>query len=125
MFADRLNGSRHAVVAEGPVDALKAHLCGGNVSPMGKAVNPAQMGLILNAGVRDVYLGLDPDAADETARLVRNHFGDVRLFQLAAPVKGAMEKPDLGALDQLEVLELFRSARQIHAGQLFLYLGPG
>lgn len=124
MFADRLTGSDHAVLAEGPIDAIKAHFCGGNVSPMGKAVSPGQMKLLLRAGVKRIYLGLDPDAAEETQRLVRDHFDDVELYTMAARVKGAEEKPDLGAMDFADVYELFLGAPRVFAGQLFVFLDP-
>lgn len=121
MFADRLRGQTHAVLAEGPLDAIKADLCGGNVSAMGKAVTPEQMRILLYGGVRRLYLALDPDAADETQRLVRNHFGDVELYDMKAVGRGA-EKADLGAMGFDEVWDLFRSAPRIRAGQLFVYV---
>lgn len=124
MFSDRLIGSPHAVLTEGPVDALKAHLCGGNVCAMGKAVSAKQMQLLLNAGMKAVYLGLDPDAAVDTQRLVREHFDDFALYEMKARVKGALEKPDLGAMDYKDVYELFRGAVRIGAGRLFFFLDP-
>jgi hypothetical protein len=122
MFADRLNGVEHAVLGEGPVDAIKAHLCRGNLSPMGKAVGHEQMQLMLNHGIKRFYSGLDPDAADEFMRLVRNYYDDVEIYQMTARVKGAKEKPDLGVMDFGDVLELFRGAERVGAGQLFVFL---
>lgn len=124
MFADRLVGSEHAVLTEGPVDALKAHFCGGNVCAMGKAVSAGQIQLMLDQGVKKLYLGLDPDAADEVQRLVRKHFDDVELYQLHARVKGAREKADLGAMAFQDVLELFLDAERISGGQVFVFLDP-
>jgi hypothetical protein len=124
MFADRLQGVDHAVLGEGPVDAIKAHLCGGNVSPMGKAVGPEQMGLLLNHGIKRFYSGLDPDAADEFMRLVRTYYDDVEIYQLAVQVKGAKEKPDLGAMDFKDVYDLFVGAERVRAGQVFVFLDP-
>lgn len=124
MFADRLRGVDHAVLGEGPVDALKAHLCKGNVCPMGKAVGPEQMALLLNHGVRRLYSGLDPDAADEFMRLVRTHFDDIELYQLVARVKGAKVKPDLGEMSFKDVYELFLGAERVSAGQVFIFLNP-
>jgi hypothetical protein len=124
MFADRLKGVEHAVLGEGPVDAIKAHLCHGNVSPMGKAVGREQMQLLLNHGIKRFYSGLDPDAADEFMRLVRNYFDDVEIYQMTARVGGAKEKPDLGAMDFKDVYELFRGAERVGAGQVFVFLKP-
>jgi hypothetical protein len=124
MFADRLRGQQHAVLGEGPVDAIKAHQCGGNVSPMGKAVGHEQMGILLNHGVRKFYSGLDPDAADEFMRLVRNYYDDVELYQMVARVGGAKEKPDLGGMTFEDVYELFRGAERVRPGQVFVFLDP-
>ncbi len=124
MFSDRLLGYEHAVLGEGPVDAIKAHLCGGNVSPMGKAVGREQMGLLLNHGIKKFYSGLDPDAADEFMRLVRTYFDDVEIYQMVARVGGAKEKPDLGAMDFKDVKELFLGAERVRPGQVFFFLDP-
>jgi hypothetical protein len=124
MFADRLRGQEHAVLGEGPVDAIKAHLCGGNVCPMGKAVGAQQMELLLNHGIKRFYSGLDPDAADEFMRLVRTYFDDVEIYQLVARVGGAKEKPDLGAMSFADVYELFRGAERVTAGQVFVFFDP-
>lgn len=123
MFVDRLAGSEHAVLCEGPVDAIKAHKCGGNVCAMGKAVSAEQINLLLNSGVKKLYLALDPDAAAETERLVRDCFDHVELYEMVVPTTGK-EKNDLGAMDYDEVLGLFRAARRVRAGHLFFFLNP-
>jgi hypothetical protein len=122
MFADRLRGCEHAVLCEGPLDALKSHLCGGKVAAMGKAVSPNQIRLLLNAGDRKLYLALDPDAAGETQKIVRDCFDDVELYTMLAT--GSGEKPDLGAMEYQDVYELFKKAKRIEAGRLFFYLNP-
>lgn len=114
MFADRLRGSEHAVLCEGPLDAIKADLCGGNVCAMGKAVSKRQMGLLRCAGIRRIYLALDPDAGDETARLAKE-FSDLDVRWMDPyPAK------DLGELSPEAVLELFRSAPPVGSATLFL-----
>lgn len=120
MFADRLQGYSHAVLCEGPVDGMKAHFCGGNVVTMGKAVSPEQTKLLLNAGVKKLYLALDPDAADEIRRLVANLNADVELYEMLAKGEGA--KPDLGAMSFEEVYDLFLNAPKIEPGRLFVFL---
>lgn len=124
MFADRLKGQDHALLGEGPVDAIKAHFVGGNISPMGKAVSHEQVRLILRAGIKKLYLGLDPDAAEEVQRLVHDYFDDVELYQLVARVNGAKEKPDLGAMPFADVTELYRGAEPVMAGQIFVFMDP-
>lgn len=117
MFLDRLNGSTHAVVTEGPVDGMKADLCGGNVVTMGKAVSRSQIGIIRNSGVRDVYLALDPDAAAEVLRLTRE-FSDLNVFSLRAPEPWH----DLGEMTTEAVHQTWQTAPAIHNGLIFGYV---
>lgn len=116
MFGDRLIGSDHAILCEGPVDGIKAHYCGGNVVTMGKAVSPTQVSLLKRVGVRRIYLALDPDAAEETERLVRD-LGDLELYDMTAT--GAK---DLGEMSFEEVYELFLSCSPISASRVFVFL---
>lgn len=117
MFADRLNGSDHCVLTEGPVDALKAHLCGGNVATMGKAVAGSQLDLIQSAGVSRVYLGLDPDAYLEVNR-IRKILTDVVLYDLRPPAP----YNDLGEMPMEAVRHLFDNAPVLNPGHVVLYL---
>lgn len=115
MFQDRMLGQEHVVFCEGPMDAIKADLCGGNVATMGKAVSGAQIQLLRNSGVRKVYLALDPDAGQEIYRLSRELNGDLELYDMRAPEPFK----DLGEMSASEVLSLFKSAEPIQAGRLF------
>lgn len=117
MFADRLNGSTHCVLAEGPFDALKAHLCGGNVASLGKGVSSAQLQLIRNAGIRHLYLGLDPDAYLEIDR-IRKECADMVLYDLRAPAP----YKDLGAMSMIAVKECFDRAPILNPAQVVIYL---
>lgn len=109
MFADRLVGSDHAIITEGPVDAIKAHLCGGNVCMMGKGVSQRQIGLVKNSGVKKVYLALDPDAGDETERLAVE-FSEMEVYLMnPSPYK------DLGEMTMQQVRVLYDNAPRIHA----------
>jgi hypothetical protein len=118
MFSDRLTGSAHAVLCEGPVDAIKAHLCGGNVATMGKVVHRNQIELIRNAGINKIYLALDPDAASETARLVRDLGTEVECY-LILPPPG---RSDLGEATPEEVYEAMRLASRVTSGHVFIFL---
>lgn len=113
-FADRITG-RHAIITEGPVDAIKAHLCGGNIFTMGKAVSPTQLNLLRNAGITKLYLGLDPDAAHETWLLTQK-MSDLELYDMRPPTG------DLGAMTFEQVHQLFLNAPRINSAHLFLYL---
>jgi hypothetical protein len=120
MFYDRLRGSKHVVLCEGPVDALKAHLCGGNIATMGKVVSRGQLNLIRGLGIEKVYLALDPDASDEAAKVAQELGDDLQLF-LMYPPDGFK---DLGDMTLEAVRELFDSARPISRKHLFVYLRP-
>jgi hypothetical protein len=117
MFGDRIDGD-HAVLTEGPIDAIKAHLCGGNVCSMGKAVSRFQLSLLRTSGIKRLYLGLDPDAAPEIKRVVDELHRDVELYDMRAPAP----YEDLGQMSMGEVLELFHSAPKVNRGTFFLYL---
>lgn len=120
MFEHNLLTSKHAVVCEGPVDAIKADLCGGNVATMGKAVSKHQLALIRSHGITNVYLALDPDAVDEIARLTYE-LGDLKL-RLLLPPNG---RKDLGDCSMEEVWEQFQRAETVTAGHLIFDLKPG
>jgi DNA primase len=116
MFSDRIN-DKHCVLCEGPVDAIKAHLIGGNVASLGKAVSQAQLNLIRNSGVQRIYLALDPDAYKEAERIIKQ-MGDLELYDMRPPSK----YKDLGEMSFQEVKDLFDSAPRIDGTTLFLYL---
>jgi hypothetical protein len=116
MFHDNLIGAKHAVLCEGPVDALKATLCGGNVATMGKAVSVPQLDLIRAQGIKKVYLALDPDAANEITRLSVD-LGDLELYLLQPP-EG---KKDLGECTLKEVYDQFLKAQPFSAGHLMTH----
>lgn len=130
MFADRLRGEKHVVVCEGPIDAIKAHLCGGNVATMGKAIGPGQVeairhperltrqevGQLRYAGVERVYLALDPDAARETTRLVRE-FSDLEVY-VVRPAAGCK---DIGEMSLDGVRDAFLSAKRVSTANIFVH----
>lgn len=120
MFSDRLNGSEHAVLCEGPIDALKAHLCGGNVATMGKSVSREQVELLRNCGIRRLYLALDPDATQELTKLAYELYGDMEVYDMRAP-DGSK---DLGAMSLEAVHQVFLNAERIRPGKLFVHV-PG
>lgn len=117
MFADRLVGSKHAIIAEGPFDALKFHLAGGNVASLGKIVTDLQLKEILSYGVDSVYLALDEDAMEETAKLREKIDVNVYLVRVPGSCKTRCaalgKKPDFGECTFEEALRAFRDAEKI------------
>ncbi len=118
MFQDRLKGSPHAVLAEGPTSALGAHLCGGNVASMGKAVSVRQLEII-KSSVPKLYLALDPDAADEIDSICRKLYGEIEIYGLFPP----SGKKDLGECTQEEVFQQFKKAKKLF-GDVFMFFRP-
>jgi hypothetical protein len=119
MFHDRLAGSEHAVLCEGPMDAIKAHLCGGNVAAMGKIVSRGQLLALRRMGIKKVYLALDPDAADEASRIAKE-LGDLELYLMEPPAGFK----DLGDMSMEAVRGVFLTAPKITSNRLFVFLRP-
>ena len=119
MYADRVTGG-HAVVSEGPVDGIKAHLCGGNVVTMGKGVSMYQLNLLVTSGVRKLYFALDPDASEEVGSLIHKvteAYDGVECYDMRP-----RDSRDLGKMDFPEVYDLFLSAPRVTRANLFIYL---
>lgn len=113
MFEDRLIGSRHAVVCEGPFDGIKADKCGGNVVTMGKAISRVQLGILQNSGIEKLYIALDPDASLEVRNLAHK-FSHIKVYFMD-PLDG---KADLGEMTTDETYEAFLRAVRYRAGML-------
>jgi len=129
MFADRLVGDT-AFLLEGPVDAIKGDLVGGNVASMGKAVSEKQLDFIRRyvadaadlcySGVRKLYIGLDPDAVSEVEPLLWKLSEDVEVYRVLPPPG----RKDHGECSFEEVLDCARSAPRIKRNsQLYFDLG--
>lgn len=116
MFYDRIKQAGHAVVTEGPVDAIKADLCGGNVATLGKGITEEQIDLLCKATDK-IYLALDPDAAKDIDRVCRKVISRANIYVMETP-KG---REDLGKSTYEEVLEEFHKAKK-YSGQFFMYL---
>lgn len=117
MFLDRVK-SDHAILAEGPFDALKCHLCGGNTAAMGKGFTRRQLEILARRGVKKLYDALDPDAAEDTMRLLAESKDfEFEVYKMQPP-RGA---EDMGDLDFGAALEVYRSAPRVRQGQLFVY----
>lgn len=110
MFEGRLRGVGHAVITEGPVDALKAHVVGGNVAALGKVVTDGQVATLVRYGVRTAYLALDPDAMEENklmVRRLRDHGIATRWVEIPEPYE------DLGAMPLGEAARTILDAPEI------------
>jgi len=104
-------------VTEGPVDAIKFHLCGGNVASCGKIVSDKQLEVILESGVRKIYLALDPDAMPEMRELAKKV--DIPVFVIKVPKETeerclrSGKKADFGECSYEEAANAFSNAEEI------------
>jgi hypothetical protein len=120
MFSNRLIVD-HAILCEGPFDALKVHCCGGgNVASMGKKVSTQQIELLLKSGIKKLYIGLDPDAADEINPILRR-IGGVEGYLMELPCGLGGTKVDLGSLSMEEARECFLAAKPMPNNRMHLY----
>lgn len=117
MFAERLWGCKHAVLCEGPIDAIKAHLCGGNVATMGKVVSEGQLQALRNNGIERLYLALDPDAAEEIGKIAKK-FADMEVCQILPPPG----RKDLGEMTFAEVKKAFLEAPVLNPSNFFAFI---
>lgn len=116
MFYEHFRNSKHMLLCEGPISAIKGHFVGGNVATMGKNISPAQIQMIKNAGIDTLYLGLDPDAYSETENLINKLYGFLKIKKLNIP-----ESKDLGDLSLEEVKELTLSAEIVDTNKFYIH----
>jgi 5S rRNA maturation endonuclease (ribonuclease M5) len=117
MFQDNLSNSDHAILCEGPVDALKMHYMGGAVASMGKGVSETQINIIKDS-VKKLYIALDPDANTEIDSLCRTMYDDMDEIYIIEPPKG---RKDLGECSFEETEQQFKNAKPYN-GQVFMHL---
>lgn len=116
MFSERITGDT-AVLCEGPVDAIKADLCGGNVATLGKKVSEGQLNLLRYCGVKKLYLALDPDAYKESQEIVRKMSTEMEVYDMRPP-RGVK---DLGEMTMEEVFALQKRAQRVSPAYMFVH----
>ena len=84
---------------------------------MGKIVSKGQINVLRRNNIKKIYLGLDPDAAEELNLLLKELNGEFALYNLVPD-----GKVDLGSLSFGEVYQRFCQAPRINPGQFFLFL---
>lgn len=126
MFADHLESSDHAFVLEGPIDAMKADLCGGNVASMGAVITPGLIQSLAAYPWRRLYVGLDVDAAKESRQLIEEfdqavkYAGrEVYLVEWPKQKDASGKQVDAGALSFVGVRECWRAAKRASSSQLW------
>lgn len=127
MFANRLLNSRHAIITEGPVDAIKFHNAGGNICTMGKNISNNQIRLLEESGIDKIYLALDNDATADMRWIQKKT--KLPCFLIKVP-QSAIErclqnnkKADFGECTFEECFQAFNDAEEFNRYTTFLYLG--
>lgn len=130
MFADNLDGSDFAILAEGPFDALKFESVGSNVCSMGKAISQRQLDIIYSFGIKKLYLALDDDAAYEINQIVKN--SPVETYRIFVPDSciqrckaQGKDKADFGECTFEEAAQAFSQASKIDASTVLIHIGEG
>ncbi len=122
MFQDHLQGLEHAVLCEGPIDAIKAHLVGGGVAALGKVITSSQVSLLLRMGLKRVYVALDPDAFAELGPLLNKFRDAIELYRVEIPKTNG--KPDLGALSLEEAKDCILRSKPLLRNRIYIWLRP-
>ncbi len=129
MFADNLEDSDFAIIAEGPVDALKFEKVGANVCTMGKVVTDQQLETIYSYGVSKLFLALDDDAAFEMNEIVqKTHLEVYRLNvpeSCVARCAAAGKKADFGECTYEEAEQAFQNATKLDQGTILMFVPKG
>lgn len=123
MGQDRLIGSEHGILVEGPFDMMACHRCRGNTATMGKSYSEAALRIYRRSGIKRLYCGLDDDASERIMKLARDMSSYVELFRLKTPPG----REDLGASSPGEVYEEFMTAKRMTTASIFVYFSdnPG
>jgi hypothetical protein len=127
MFLDQIRPNSHVIISEGPFDAMKFHLVGGNISTLGNEISNEQIELIFSKRPSGIYIALDADAAKETTKLI-GRSQDLKVYTLEVPdsckrrCEKAGKKADFGECTFVEAKESFLNARQRSKHEIVLYL---
>lgn len=119
MFHDNLIDSPHAIIAEGPFDALKFHLAGGNIATMGKSISTDQFALIIDQLPQSIYFALDRDADELVAgyvSLLKSMLYPGRFYKIEVPAR----RDDFGDCSPEECLQAFKAAKEITSEDIYL-----
>lgn len=107
---DQAKGCENLVITEGPVDMHHANIPGFSaIATFGKSVSKRQIELIKSIGAKNIYIGLDRDAAEEAKALIVALSECARLFRVLPPDY----RKDLGETTQEEIKDVLGSAQEV------------
>jgi hypothetical protein len=107
MFYDNIINKDFAILAEGPVSAIKFYKVGNFIASMGKEVSKAQLDLITNIGIKKLFLALDRDAFAKNEQ-IRYHLSNrnIQCFLVNVP----RHRDDFGDSTLDECIQAFNNA---------------
>lgn len=114
MFYDNIVNRDFAILAEGPISALKFEKVGHFVASMGKGVSQTQLDLLRKAGIKKLYLALDRDADDKIEKIVNSMMRDglkdrIDCYQIPIP----KHRGDFGDCTYEECEQAFKDSQLI------------
>ncbi len=120
MFFNNILDKDYAILAEGPVSALKFEQVGHFVASMGKLISDAQLQLIRDAGVRRLYLALDRDAVNLLDD-IRIRVGKIAPSMECYYIDTPAHRDDFGDCTLEECASAFESAIKLDGSQVFVH----
>jgi len=120
MFYSNLEKSEYAILAEGPISALKFAKAGGFVASMGKEIDDAQLDLIRSSSAKRIYLALDRDAKDKV-QLIASKMRDPRLGEMECyMIEIPSHRDDFGDCTYEECEQAFKEAQPVNPNDLHI-----
>lgn len=109
---DRAKLCKEIGLVEGPFDCAHIDIPPmGATASLGKGVSLDQIKLLLESDAEEIYLGVDPDAAEEVYEISQKLGTKKRVFRFTPPDS----RKDFGESSESEVIEARGEARQIAA----------
>jgi 5S rRNA maturation endonuclease (ribonuclease M5) len=122
MFYNNIVGKDFAIVAEGPVSALKFAAVGNYVATMGKEISRAQLDLLRKSGIKKLYLALDPDAVDKLNKIREDMDNELKGKIECFIIKTPDHREDFGDSSFEECKEAFNKAEKLQGDEIFSYI---
>lgn len=122
MFYPNIMNKDFAILAEGPVSALKFAKIGNFVASMGKEISKSQMKLLQDSGIKKLYLALDRDAIDKIMRIRYILHSESKSMIECYIVNTPKHREDFGDCTFDECEAAFESAELITGDELFVYI---
>jgi hypothetical protein len=117
MFYPNIVGKDFAIIAEGPVSAMKFAKVGNYTATMGKEISSEQFKLLRESGVKRIYIALDPDAFDKINK-IRQTLSGIDCFLIEVP----SHREDFGDCTYDECLLAFNNAPHLNGDELFVHI---